>query len=437
MYNYSDISTILIKNFRNIGEVIIDFTESPIVSLIGENESGKTSIVKAVAVCAKHVNPREQKDYIRDGTNGFGIAIKLKDGSLITRMKTATVNKYEVRFSNGEVWDTAKIDAGLPVQVQELMGLVEEPETKELLQIRTYEDQLLFVTTSASANYKVMYDALKVDQLTRAIKVGASEVNHLKSKITSNEMGIKTLTNNLRSIKIYDLEPLINIRNRLMSQMSLLDKLERAKEVADRIREATIKLGALDLIDKHKLSEVNLVEVDRLVSASRLLSNNDRLIKLWEINNKVDTLEEVEVNTLSKISSVIAKRDELRSKIKSAGALVRLSELEEVDEYVAQQLNRIKSLTDKLNKDTKTYNIIEAPGCNLVEQSDFNAVLKIDTIKKKMERNSLLEVEAVKSENYVSQVEAYLKQCGAKVVNCTKCGESIVLDTESLDVHHH
>lgn len=38
MYNYSPIKKVYIKNFRNIGEATIDFTESPIVSLIGENE---------------------------------------------------------------------------------------------------------------------------------------------------------------------------------------------------------------------------------------------------------------------------------------------------------------------------------------------------------------------------------------------------------------
>ena len=35
------------------------------------------------------------------------------------------------------------------------MGMVTEPETKEFLHIRTYEDQLLFVVTTASANYKM------------------------------------------------------------------------------------------------------------------------------------------------------------------------------------------------------------------------------------------------------------------------------------------
>ena len=37
------------------------------------------------------------------------------DGSKITRMKTSTLNKYTVETIDGKVWDTNKIDSGLPI----------------------------------------------------------------------------------------------------------------------------------------------------------------------------------------------------------------------------------------------------------------------------------------------------------------------------------
>ena len=140
-YNYSPIKKLYIKNFRNLGEVTIDFSESPIVSLIGENESGKTSVVKAFSVCALHSSPRDQKDYIRDGTDGFGVAIELEDNTLITRVKRQSLNWYSLKNPDGTVWNTSKIEGGLPPAIQKVLGLIEEPETKEYLQVRTYEDQ--------------------------------------------------------------------------------------------------------------------------------------------------------------------------------------------------------------------------------------------------------------------------------------------------------
>lgn len=435
MYNYSQIKSIYVKNFRNIGEVKLEFEESPIISLIGDNESGKTSIVKAFAVAALHAYQRDQKDFIRDGTNGFGIAIELEDSSLITRIKTPTLNKYTVQLPNGEVYDTNKIDSGLPIQVQQIMALVEEPETKEYLQVRTYEDQLLFVTTAASTNYKVMYDALKVDQLTRAIKLGSREANDLKGIISDNEVSIKTLTNNLREIRIHDLEPLINVRNRLTDQVAVLDKLEKAKSIADKIKANREQLGSLDLIDRHKVKEIDMVEVGKLISANRLLNNKAKLVKLLEINKESDTLEYIDTSMEKKINDVINKRNALNIKTRSAGALVRLADLEGINEYEAQRLNQAMALKNKVVNSQKTYNILDKP-CELVEQSDFNIVVKLARLGQMFNRQQMLKEEIKKSETYVKQVEEYLKQCGATVVVCTNCGEQLVLDTEEL-AHNH
>ena len=119
---YSKIKTFRIKNFRNIGDVTIDFTESPIITLIGENESGKTSVVKAFAVTHIHADPKDQKSYIRDGTNGFGTVTELEDGHIITRIKNNSVNLYAVNYTDGNVWETKTIDGGLPVQDTRING---------------------------------------------------------------------------------------------------------------------------------------------------------------------------------------------------------------------------------------------------------------------------------------------------------------------------
>ena len=171
MYSYSPIKSIAIKNFRNLGDVTLDFTDSPIISLIGEIESGKTSVVKSFGVFAAHQSPKYQKYYIRTGTPGFGVAIELEDGTLVTRIKTDTANRYTVSKGDTVIWQAQKLESTVPKAVQDVMGLLEERETKELLQIRTYEDQLLFVITSASTNYKVMYEALKVKNISNAVKL--------------------------------------------------------------------------------------------------------------------------------------------------------------------------------------------------------------------------------------------------------------------------
>lgn len=397
MYNYSPIKKIKVKNFRNIGEVELDFTDSPIIALIGDNESGKTSIVKAFAVCALHANPRDQKYYIRDGTNGFGVQIELQDGTIITRIKTDTINKYTIQYPDGTVWNTNKIENEVPKEVREVMGLIEEPETKEYLQVRTYEDKLLFVVTPASTNYKVMYNALKVEQITKAISIGLREVNTLKAKINNNEISMDALKENLRRIKVYDIEPAINIRDRLKSQLQNLDKLERAKNIANRIDEAHRKLGALSLIDEYKLNEIDVARLDKFNNAIRLLNSSVKLNKLSEVYKDLSTIDSIDISVLQKLRGAIDRRNKIISDKQRMGILYDISKVKEIPE------------------------------------SAVNSVFKLGRAIEIAKRLRQMEDVLVKAKDVISKIEDYLEKCGVATTVCPNCGKAIIIDKDTLE----
>ena len=63
------------------------------------------------------------------------------------------------------------------------------------------------------------------------------EANDLKASINDTEASIRTLTDNLRTIRTFDLEPAINIKNRLTRQINRLDRIERASKLANEIKE--------------------------------------------------------------------------------------------------------------------------------------------------------------------------------------------------------
>jgi predicted ATP-dependent endonuclease of OLD family len=397
LYSYSPIKKIRVKNFRNIGEVELDFTDSPIIALIGDNESGKTSIVKAFAVCALHANSRDQKYYIRDGTNGFGVQIELQDGTLITRIKTDTINKYTIQYPDGTVWDTNKIENEVPKEVRDVMGLIEEPETKEYLQVRTYEDKLLFVVTPASTNYKVMYNALKVEQITKAISIGSREVNTLKAKINNNEVSMDALKENLRRIKVYDIEPAINIRDRLKSQLQNLDKLERAKNIANRIDEAHRKLGALSLIDEYKLNEIDVARLDKFNNAIRLLNSSVKLNKLSEVYKDLSTIDSIDISVLQKLRGAIDRRNKIISDKQRMGILYDISKVKEIPE------------------------------------SAVNSVFKLGRAIEIAKRLRQMEDVLAKAKDVISKIEDYLEKCGVTTTVCPNCGKAIIVDKDTLE----
>lgn len=436
MYDYSPIRKLYIQNFRNLGNVEIDFTESPIVALVGENEAGKTSVIKAFATCALHASPRDQKDYIRDNTKMFGVAIELEDGTRIVRVKEAAgINSYQINDKDNKcIWSSNKISEGLPAEVQKLMGLIAEPETGEFLHIRTYEDKLLFVVTPNSTNYKVMYNALKVEQLTKAIKIGSNEINTHKANVTANESSIQTLGYQLRSINIIDTQPLISIRDSLKQQLSMLDKIERAKILLDRIHVCEEQLGALALIGEFELESISELKASKIASIGKILNRKNELVNLLSILDKTNDIEEIDTSVVSKLESIIDKENILRDKIANAGALAHITEVSEVSEILVVQLNKAITLLNKLNTIQKQKDALDVSGCKEISDSSTSSLDKLTRISSLVsnieEKNAQLE----QINAYIEQVHDYMKQCGVAVETCPKCGESVIFDVDKLEV---
>ena len=471
MAEYSKVKNIYIRNFRNIKDLKVSFERSPIVVLSGDNEAGKTSVVKAFSVAALHAFPREQKYYIRDGTNGFGVAIELVDGTVITRMKTSTINKYYIIYPDKTEWEIDKIDAGLPVQVSKEMGLIEEPETKEFLQVRTYENALLFVVTPASTNYKVMYDALKVDQLTRAIKLGSQEVNIIKADIYDKEVSMDTISENLRNIKIIDIEHVVNIRNRLSKQMDTLNKVERVKLIAEKINSAKRQLGALSVISEKNMQPIEMADVNKVNNIYRLLLSREKIVKVYERYKGINTFEKINqelyvklgnlldrvksvscmVDRYNKIKEVVnldsigveqeqyIKMNNILSRIKGLSCkeeeynkIKEVSTLSSIDIAQINKARRVKSLIDSLGRATRLYNIIDSREYDYIEHKSIDMIHTIAKIVELYRSNQSLMSERKKVIEYVEGVNKYLEQIGASVVECTKCGESIVIDINNI-----
>lgn len=433
MYTYSPIKSFRVKNFRNIGAVDIDFTQCPIVTLLGENESGKTSLIKAFSMCALHDNPREQKDYIRDGTKMLGIEINLEDGTQVVRVKEANgLNLYRVIRPDGTVWDTNKITDGLPKEVQAVMGLISEPETGEYLHVRTYEDKLLLVVTPSSTNYKVMYNALKVEQLTRAIKDGSTEVNELKSKVNVNNNSIVTLYEQLRGITVYDVESLITIRERLTQQLVTLEKLERVVSIKQKIDKCNEELGVLRLIQIYSLDSISENLASKLNNVSRLLNSISELNNSRNMYKDVEGVGEINIGLIEKIGNLTRKVKVLSEKTKEAEGLKPVKEVSEVSESVIGLITRVQSRLSQIEQKKAQLAAIDTSQCTEISDKDISHLNKMSTLMIKFGQIAEKQKEIEQYKQYIEQVEVYLKQCGVAVEVCPNCGEQVIFDIDKM-----
>ena len=422
--DYSKIKKVRIKDFRCIGDIVIDFTKSPIVSLIGDNESGKTSVVKSFATLGCNADARNQKEYIRDNTKGFGIVWELEDGTLIKRIKTESRNTITIEKDGKVVYNTDKIDAGLPPELQNIVGLLEEPETKELLQVRTYEDSLLFINTKSSENYKVMYNALKVDNLSKALSNGIKESNIIKSTIQELEGGLATLKETAKNIRVLDLSTLIKVRDKVKLNIDVtnkLGKLTEFKNSIDKLEQGLELKNELACMSEIKLEFLSLLEKLNL-RIDNLNSIKDKLGSL----DLIDKANQIDLTGLNKLDSLVIKLNSLHNKEEELNKYYGIDSLELIDTW---DLAIFESLLGKLSKYSKNKADLDRKA--LVNSSDYISTNDLIDLESLIDLNNKVKTLEEKSIAYKETADKFyhlIKESGVCVADCPNCGSSVVID---------
>ena len=308
------------------------------------------------------------------------------------------------------------------------MGMIEEPETKEFLHIRTYEDQLLFVTTASSTNYKVMYNALQISQLVDAIKLGSKEANNYKTSINQTQISAETLQNRANGLKIFDLEPLQNIRDRLKRERDQLEKIEKAMELQRKLKDQVESLG--ELAQVQSLSEINQSLSTTLSNAGRVLSAigslKDRLSRLEE----VEDAQLIDLSVEQKLEQAISRIQDIEKCKVEGERLLKVYNLPEFSISEVSNLQRAivlkQSISDK-EAALQRLNVsgaVEIPDSSLQQMDKFNRVIAM------IARNTANETAIAQIDGYCNQITEWFKAIGVNTETCPKCGETIIIDMD-------
>lgn len=423
---YSPIKALKFKNFRNLEDVVIEFDGHSIITLVGDNEAGKSSISKAMETLGANLKPNTQKDYIRDGASGFLVAAQLddEDGTIVFRRKDSGFNGFGVQKKGQIVWSTDKMDENsVPPQIKQYMGFILEPETKELLNVRTYENLLLFITTSGSSNYKVMYNALKADNLSKAIKVGTKEANTHKGEINRAETSVETLTEKIRDIRVIDLSALLMLKERLVKEQEALEQLENAEILWTRIKEIDKSLGELKTL--HNIELIDEVEAETLSMIFSNLKSLKSIESELKIYKDVSTFKEIDVNEIKMLETCLELLHDITN-IKDWAYTESLS-VELVNEEEVGILNSLIGLVSEINELDKKYSIYNID-ITMVDESDLSIITQIKSGLEELKHLSTLESNMALVDNAINTLETQLKSFGVMVTTCRNCGETVIME---------
>lgn len=426
-YSYSQVTGISIKDFRNLGNVDIDFTKSPILCLKGGNEAGKSSVVLALKTLGSNLSSKQYKEYIRTGTDGWTVMLYTNDGKVVYRKKTATKQVYGIlALINNKyepVWSIDKLDENaVPAEVQEILGFTVEPETKELLNVRTYKDQMLFVDTSGGSNYKVMYNALKIDNITRAVKLGTTEAKQYRQEVESCENSVATCKEQLRKIRTIDTEALTKMKNRIKKEREVIVLLEKTMALKESLDKTVKTLGVLnDIGSLNTIDEYLFTTINNAFVAKNQISQIENTSKTLE---DIRGLELIDTTVIEKFSNAFSVKDNLEKLNMNVYSDIDKCGL--IDTMLYSKLESVLSARDKYNNAVLNLSVYEKGEPGEISERLYKM---FDDAYEKRNHIVQLDTEYNQVKAVVNQFYAQLKQMGIVYSICPNCGE-IVFDGE-------
>lgn len=434
-YNYPAITGLEIQNFRNLGHVQIDFTKSPIVCLKGGNEAGKSSVVMAIKSIGSNLNSKKHLEYIRTGTDGWKIMAYLADGRIVYRKKIQNGKTSKQEFgvyitSNGK-YELAESynkldDSDIPVELKNSMGFVLESETKQLLNIRTYSDSMLFVDTSDGVNFKVVNETLKISQMTTALRLAAADVKKYKEEVLKADTSISTLKKELNDIRTVDLEAVYKIKTRINNEKKLILLLEEAMSWKNKYDSCSANAGALSEVDKLQTVDERLFSVvlDAVESKRKFITISAGKEALEMVNN----LNIIDTSIIDRFDDALQFRNKLN--VLNNNIYAEISDCNVLDVSLFEKFNAsINKLNEYRNLDELCYVYSESDPVELSEE----ILSKLNTANEILNNINIYEQQYLQIRQVIDNFYNNLKLMGIKYSICPTCNEIILPEDEHHD----
>lgn len=272
---YPKIRSVYVTNFMSLKQAEVHFDDSGIIKILGYNNSGKSAILRALAVTLLHRWKSSHKQFIRDDARYFQVDVAFDDGVVIRFEKHATgTSLYEMYGDDGkELLFTTKISEGnyqkiteVPEQIATYLGILSTPDGINLAYGVNTDKQLL-VETTGSENYQALNVVLKSEEISRAVSMLNSENNQTSGKINNAEARIMGVNDEL--YKLHDLtEPLIKGMNAYDAQVTAQEQSVQAHS------DAWLAVNAVASVpDIPEVPVVNTATVEKIYEVGQGVNN--------------------------------------------------------------------------------------------------------------------------------------------------------------------
>ena len=336
------LKTVKINDFRCVEEITLDMGE--IVALRGNNESGKTSIIKAIELLI--LGGTNAGKYVRSGCRDFRIAGYV-DG--IDKTVVRTAKGYKIY--DGNVVEKSAEKGVKPITVIDKLKGNETPEpvakifnvqrnsvTGNMLGSRGYNGLIPFVQTSDAQNYSIVSEEMGVKPFRDASYGGMLEASRLEKKA-------KLLSGQITDLKAQQVRAkdmvtkAENMEDLLGDNSALYEAVIGALTNLAKIEEITAQMDGKPVGEAPQEIDVMLLDAIERVKACASARKNAQAT-LDALGPQKDAPSPIDIDLLTSVTAV--KNMAKRRKESQAN-------LAECEEELAKVQNEIKQYGNEIN----------------------------------------------------------------------------------------
>lgn len=263
----SKLKAIELYNFMTVRDGRFEFDETNVINLVGYNDSGKSSVTRALEVILYDAYPNDQVNFITDDEEMFGVGLEFTDGVEVNKYKYSTGQSVWEMKKDGDILYTNRLASGIasihgvPEPIRDYLGVVEDNITGQYLNVRRNSDKAFLVQTSGGDNYKILNSILRADVLANAVSELNKDRNRLQTEITSTSTMRDTLRGELNGIKVLPDKYVSDLQGLTVGIRSNQSKVELLTHISDRVQEynsihVTEEISTVDLTQYSLLESV-------------------------------------------------------------------------------------------------------------------------------------------------------------------------------------
>lgn len=390
---------------------MVRFDEGNIINLKGYNSSGKSSLIKAVAVALMDLFPSKQVRLIKHGEDYFRVIVTFDDGVSIVRDKYVNGQSLYEMYKDRDLVFTTKVGnrlgkvSGVPEEIQNYLALckmeVVNYEGSPYLNYQSRQDKLWLVETKGSENYASLNEILRTEDIVRAVKLLNTDRNRLISESNAIEADLNAIENQLDAVQGLDERHLLALEDREQAVGREVNKYKGLKTIS----------GIADVVKTTRVHpEVHEVDIHRYSELVDIASDAKSLSTLKPIplveGIKSEQLDEV--NRLGKLAINIEK-----SKLQP--------ELQGVD-------GRQLSVLDSIAKVAQEVKVLEGTITDEIQAIPMSLISRLESIISTVsDLNSAMSTMAgIKSDiklasSKLAKIVATAEKEGKRFVECENC----------------